>query len=133
MAREQVDRQGSSMLLIAVTVLTSMDEHDLRQIGINLTPREQVSNLASLAKASGMDGVVCSAQEAGMLRQQLGEEFCLVTPGIRPDKAGRDDQKRTVTPKEAYQLGSNYLVVGRPITRAENPVQALLAIKEEIT
>lgn len=125
-AREAVDRASQQPLLIAVTILTSMSSEDLGEIGINVSPQEQVLRLAQLAKNSGMDGVVCSAQEAGSLRQQLGQGFVLVTPGIRPaSMAGGDDQRRIMTPREAVETGSNYLVIGRPITRAASPRDAL--------
>ena len=111
--------------LIAVTVLTSMEREDLRDIGLDIEPFEQVKRLAKLTQQSGLDGVVCSAQEAKMLRQDLGAEFALVTPGIRPAGANADDQKRIVTPKQAMLDGSTHLVIGRPITQSENPSQML--------
>ncbi|KAF1027700.1 MAG: Orotidine 5'-phosphate decarboxylase [Acinetobacter bereziniae] len=111
--------------LIAVTVLTSMGREDLRDLGLDIEPFEQVKRLAKLTQDSGLDGVVCSAQEAKMLRQDLGAEFALVTPGIRPVGANADDQKRIVTPKQAMLDGSTHLVIGRPITQSENPSQTL--------
>lgn len=111
--------------LIAVTVLTSMGREDLRDIGLDVEPFEQVKRLAQLTKESGLDGVVCSAQEAKMLRELLGQDFALVTPGIRPEGANADDQKRIVTPKQAMLDGSTHLVIGRPITKSENPRQTL--------
>ncbi|QOW53121.1 MULTISPECIES: orotidine-5'-phosphate decarboxylase [Acinetobacter] len=111
--------------LIAVTVLTSMGREDLRDIGLDIEPFEQVKRLAALTKDSGLDGVVCSAQEAKMLRESLGQEFALVTPGIRPEGSAADDQKRIVTPKQAMLDGSTHLVIGRPITKAERPRQML--------
>lgn len=114
--------------LIAVTVLTSMGREDLRDIGLDIEPSEQVKRLAQLTKESGLDGVVCSAQEAKMLRDLLGQDFALVTPGIRPEGANADDQKRIVTPKQAMLDGSTHLVIGRPITRAENPNEMLKSI-----
>ncbi|MEB3752815.1 orotidine-5'-phosphate decarboxylase [Acinetobacter sp. MD2(2019)] len=111
--------------LIAVTVLTSMGREDLRDIGLDIEPAEQVRRLAKLTQDSGLDGVVCSAQEAQFLRQELGQEFALVTPGIRPLGANADDQKRIVTPKQAMLDGSTHLVIGRPITQSENPKQTL--------
>ena len=111
--------------LIAVTVLTSMGREDLRDIGLDIEPFEQVKRLAALTKDSGLDGVVCSAQEAKMLRESLGQEFALVTPGIRPEGSAADDQKRIVTPKQAMMDGSTHLVIGRPITKAERPRQML--------
>jgi orotidine-5'-phosphate decarboxylase len=120
-------------LLIAVTVLTSMEQTDLTELGITRSVAEQVSHLASLTKQAGLDGVVCSAQEAALLKQQCGRDFCLVTPGIRPAFAGSDDQKRVMTPSEALAVGVDYLVIGRPITKAANPLQALQAIYQEIS
>lgn len=114
--------------LIAVTVLTSMGREDLRDIGLDVEPFEQVKRLAALTKDSGLDGVVCSAQEAKMLRELLGRDFALVTPGIRPEGANADDQKRIVTPKQAMLDGSTHLVIGRPITKSENPRQMLKEI-----
>ncbi|WP_104472228.1 orotidine-5'-phosphate decarboxylase [Acinetobacter indicus] len=111
--------------LIAVTVLTSMGLEDLRDIGLDIEPFEHVKRLAALTKDSGLDGVVCSAQEVKMLRESLGQEFALVTPGIRPEGSTADDQKRIVTPKQAMLDGSTHLVIGRPITKAERPRQML--------
>ncbi len=111
--------------LIAVTVLTSMGREDLKDIGLDIEPFEQVQRLAKLTKESGLDGVVCSAQEAKMLRETLGANFALVTPGIRPAGSAADDQKRIVTPQQAMLDGSTHLVIGRPITKSENPRQML--------
>ena len=132
-AVDSVRKSRTDMLLIAVTVLTSMDAEDLLQIGINASPEEQVSRLANLANNSGMDGVVSSALEVPRLRQQLGDKFCLVTPGIRlaVDKSD-DDQRRIVTPVQAIANGSSYLVIGRPITQSADPVAVLTGINMEI-
>lgn len=111
--------------LIAVTVLTSMGREDLKDLGLDIEPVEQVKRLAQLTKDSGLDGVVCSAQEAKMLRETLGQDFALVTPGIRPVGANADDQKRIVTPKQAMLDGSTHLVIGRPITQSTNMNQTL--------
>ncbi len=111
--------------LIAVTVLTSMGREDLKDIGLDIEPFEQVQRLAKLTQESGLDGVVCSAQEAKMLRETLGADFALVTPGIRPVGSAADDQKRIVTPKQAMLDGSTHLVIGRPITKSDNPRQML--------
>lgn len=111
--------------LIAVTVLTSMGREDLKDIGLDVEPFEQVQRLAKLTQESGLDGVVCSAQEAKMLREILGQGFALVTPGIRPAGSAADDQKRIVTPKQAMLDGSTHLVIGRPITKSDNPRQML--------
>jgi orotidine-5'-phosphate decarboxylase len=122
---ERLKAGNYSTQLIAVTVLTSMGREDLPDIGLDIEPFEQVKRLAKLTQDSGLDGVVCSAQEAKMLRQDLGAEFALVTPGIRPAGANADDQKRIVTPKQAMLDGSTHLVIGRPITQSENPSQTL--------
>ncbi|CAD9195436.1 orotidine-5'-phosphate decarboxylase [Acinetobacter bohemicus] len=114
-----------STQLIAVTVLTSMGREDLKDLGLDIEPFEQVKRLAKLTQESGLDGVVCSAQEAKMLRETLGQDFALVTPGIRPVGSSADDQKRIVTPKQAMIDGSTHLVIGRPITQSENPNQTL--------
>lgn len=131
-AREALEGAAHRPKLIAVTVLTSMGRDDLNELGIAGEPRETVLRLAGLAQASGLDGVVCSAQEASSLRQELGADFCLVTPGIRPANAAQDDQTRIVTPTEAIRLGSHYLVIGRPITKAADPLQVLQQINLEI-
>ena len=112
-------------LLIAVTILTSMEQQDLEEIGLQGSPQDNVLRLASLAKDSGLDGVVCSAQEAEVLRKTVGNNFCLVTPGIRPEGSDTNDQKRIMTPAMAMKAGSSYLVVGRPITQSNQPLQVL--------
>ena len=132
-AREALLTFGSDKpLLIAVTVLTSMEQADQTELGIQLSPAEQVLKLAGLTATAGLDGVVCSAQEAALLKQQFGQHFCLVTPGIRPAFANADDQKRVMTPSEALAVGVDYLVIGRPITKAADPLAALQAISQEI-
>jgi orotidine-5'-phosphate decarboxylase len=131
-AREAVANCTHQPKLIAVTMLTSMAQEDLADIGIAATPAEMVLRLATLARDSGLDGVVCSAQEAALLRERCGSEFCLVTPGIRPAQAALDDQSRVMTPQEALKAGSSYLVIGRPITKADDPLAALAAINREI-
>ena len=118
--------------LIAVTVLTSMSNDDLHELGIQANAAEQVVKLAALTKSCGVDGVVCSAQEAKILRAQLGSDFLLVTPGIRPADSATDDQKRIVTPQQAIQDGVDYMVIGRPITKADNPQQKLIEIYQSI-
>ena len=120
-------------LLIAVTVLTSMGEEDLADLGITKSPAEQVRHLASLTKQAGLDGVVCSAMEAKSLKQLLGKEFKLVTPGIRPAGSNADDQKRIMTPREAIDVGVDYLVIGRPITKAKDPHLVLQEINSSIS
>lgn len=115
-------------LLIAVTVLTSMESSDLREIGINSSPLEHATKLAILAKNCGLDGVVCSAKEVQSFKIRLGSEFKLVTPGIRPFGSNADDQRRIMTPQRALAAGSDYLVIGRPITQAADPEAALKRI-----
>ncbi len=118
--------------LIAVTVLTSMEAEDLQQIGINTSPKIHAENLAQLAKNSGLDGVVCSAQEASSIKTLCGSNFTCVTPGIRLSDASSDDQRRIMTPIKALESGSDYLVIGRPITQASDPLNALQNIHESI-
>lgn len=130
-ARQAVDNSLTKPLLIAVTVLTSMNQESLREIGIPTKLSDHVLTLAKLTKQAGLDGVVCSAQEAQILRNVIGHDFCLVTPGIRPANAKQDDQSRVVTPADALANGASYLVVGRPITQAENPLKALQTIHAE--
>ncbi|KXV34546.1 orotidine 5'-phosphate decarboxylase [Gluconobacter thailandicus] len=118
--------------LLAVTVLTSMDEAGLRETGVDATPREQVLRLGKLAIASGADGLVCSAHEIGLLRDALGDKPVLVVPGIRPAGSASNDQKRIMTPAQAAQAGADWIVVGRPITRAANPALAAQDIMAEL-
>ncbi len=118
--------------LIAVTVLTSMDRGDLAAVGIDCEPQQQVHRLAALSRRCGLDGVVCSAREAPDLRRDLGDDSLLVTPGIRPPAAEQGDQRRVVTPVDALTAGSNYLVIGRPITQQTDPRAALRAINAEL-
>ena len=128
-SREILEPYGKDRpLLIGVTVLTSMEQSDLAGIGLDIAPQEQVIRLANLTKNSGLDGVVCSAQEASMLKGELGQEFKLVTPGIRPAGAAVGDQKRIMTPVDAVKAGSDYLVIGRPITQAPDPAAVLAQI-----
>ena len=131
-AREAISQYSKSPKLIAVTLLTSMAQDDLTELGFTVTPADMALRLATLARSSGLDGVVCSAQEAALLRQYCGKGFCLVTPGIRPANASADDQSRIMTPRAALDQGADYLVIGRPITRAADPLQALQHIIEQI-
>ena len=132
-ANEALQSFGSDKpLLIAVTVLTSMGEEDLRGLGINLSPADQVMRLAKLTQQSGLDGVVCSAWEAEQLKQSLGKEFKLITPGIRPAGSSSDDQKRIMTPEQALTVGVDYLVIGRPITKASDPHAVLQNVNQSI-
>ena len=133
-ARESIDSLGNQRpLLIGVTVLTSFLKKDLEQTGIHSYPEDQVSKLAFLARDSGLDGVVCSAAETKLLRSQIDDKFCLVTPGIRRPEDAIGDQKRVVGPAEAIQNGSNYLVVGRPITSADSPYGALIEFNAAVS
>ncbi|WP_318518724.1 orotidine-5'-phosphate decarboxylase [Photobacterium leiognathi] len=132
-SREILEPYGKDRpLLIGVTVLTSMEASDLAGIGIKQEPQQQVLNLASLAKNSGLDGVVCSAQEASILKGNLGQNFKLVTPGIRPVGSEAGDQRRVMTPVEAIAAGSDYLVIGRPITQAADPALVLAEINKSL-
>ncbi|WP_372611429.1 orotidine-5'-phosphate decarboxylase [Halomonas sp.] len=131
-ARDRLDAHGYSTRLIAVTVLTSMGNDDLAEVGVDASAGEQVERLALLARDSGMDGVVCSAGESSRLRDLCGADFLKVTPGIRPAFAAAEDQRRVMTPRDAMVSGSTHLVVGRPVTRAENPMAVLAAIEAEL-
>jgi len=131
-AREAVENGSRRPRLIAVTVLTSLAEDDLREIGISIPLPQLVERLAVDATDCGLDGVVCSAQEARALRARLGDAALLVTPGIRPEWAASDDQQRIVTPRQAIDDGASYLVIGRPITRHEDPAEALRLINETL-
>lgn len=131
-AREAVEKSASKPLLIGVTILTSMGERDIAEVGLAGSPADNVRRLATLAQDSGLDGVVCSPKEVAMLRENIGQDFSLVTPGIRPAWAEKGDQTRITTPAEAVQLGADYLVIGRPVTAAEDPLNALSLIEEEL-
>ena len=131
-AQQSLQQKGSEMLLIAVTVLTSMEQADLQQVGISNCPAEQVLHLARLAKSSGLQGVVCSAQEASALKADLGADFKLVTPGIRLPGSTADDQRRIVSPIDAITSGSDYLVIGRPITQSTDPLATLNQINQSL-
>jgi orotidine-5'-phosphate decarboxylase len=132
-AREAVDRLARRPLLIGVTLLTSHGADDIADLGWERDGvAHHVERLAGLAEAAGLDGVVCSPQETAQLRRRFGKDFLLVTPGVRPAGAATDDQSRTRTPVDAVAEGSDYLVIGRPITRAPDPVAVLAAINREI-
>lgn len=132
-AREAVDSGSEERpLLIAVTILTSLAAEDIQEIGLAGDPGENVLRLASMAQRTGLDGVVCSPREAGLLRQSLGNTFMLVTPGVRPAGSSSDDQSRIMTPAKAVESGSDYLVIGRPVTRAADPAGMLDMINAEI-
>ncbi|KTD70384.1 orotidine 5`-phosphate decarboxylase [Legionella santicrucis] len=132
-ARDAIESYGVDRpLLIAVTVLTSFNQNELSTIGINIPIIEQVKKLAVLAKESGLDGVVCSAQEVKVIKSICDVQFITVTPGIRLDTSPKDDQSRVMTPKQAVEAGSDYLVVGRPITQAEEPQKVISEILKDI-
>ena len=118
--------------LIAVTVLTSMGREDLKDIGLDIEPFQQVQRLAKLTQESGLDGVVCSAQEAVRFKQVFGQEFKLVTPGIRPQGSEAGDQRRIMTPEQALSAGVDYMVIGRPVTQSVDPAQTLKAINASL-
>lgn len=127
-ARLAINESSNKPLLIAVTVLTSMEQEDLKEIGLGIDPMQQVRRLAILAKNSGVDGVVCSARELGVVREACGSDFLTVTPGIRPEGSDVGDQKRVMTPLDALNAGVDYMVIGRPITQSENPRRTLYDI-----
>ncbi|MEC4767781.1 orotidine-5'-phosphate decarboxylase [Halomonas sp. CUBES01] len=131
-AADRLAQKRLETRLIAVTVLTSMQASDLAEVGVLASLDEQVAQLAQLAKQSGLHGVVCSAQESARIASLCGDGFLKVTPGIRPAFAVANDQQRIMTPQEAMQAGSTHLVVGRPVTQADNPMDALAAIESEL-
>lgn len=131
-ARNELEKKSHKPLLIGVTVLTSMEQRDLADIGLNVDPQLQVKRLAQLTEQSGLDGVVCSAQEVGLIREVCSAEFLTVTPGIRPAGAEQGDQRRILTPEQAQQAGVSYMVIGRPITQAAEPAQACQQIVESL-
>jgi orotidine-5'-phosphate decarboxylase len=131
-ASTKLQQLPQAPLLIAVTILTSLGQQDIAEIGYLGTPVDNVLRFAQLASNSGMDGIVCSPLEAKEVRPVVAKEFCLVTPGVRPASSGQDDQKRVMTPADAIHAGSDYLVIGRPITQAADPMQALRDIQAEI-
>jgi orotidine-5'-phosphate decarboxylase len=131
-AREAVGNGKSRPALLAVTILTSLDAKVLRAIGMSGSPASRATALARLAKSAGMDGVVASAQEVKSIRRACGPKFLIVVPGIRPATTAANDQSRIATPAEAIRAGADYLVVGRPITAAQNPRTTALAVAKEI-
>ncbi|WP_457570262.1 orotidine-5'-phosphate decarboxylase, partial [Desulfurobacterium sp.] len=131
--REYAEKMGVRRpLLIGVTILTSMDENDLKTIGIESDVESEVLRLAEIAKKAGLDGVVCSPREIKLIKENLGEGFITVTPGIRPEWAAKNDQKRIMTPSQAKRAGTDFIVVGRPITAAENMEEAAERILKEL-
>ena len=131
-AKQALDEHGSDMQLIAVTVLTSMDDADLLETGVQRSPGDQVMHLAQLTQKSGLQGVVCSAQEVSALKSALGPDFKLITPGIRLPDSAADDQRRIVSPTDAVAMGSDYLVIGRPITQSAQPLETLRQINQSL-
>lgn len=131
-ARNEIDKAKHKPLLIGVTVLTSMEQSDLAELGLNISPIEQVERLAKLTQSSGLDGVVCSAQEVALIGNVCGKDFLTVTPGIRPAGAEQGDQRRVLTPAQAKAAGVHYMVIGRPITQAANPALACADIIKEL-
>jgi orotidine-5'-phosphate decarboxylase len=131
-ACEAISHVSNPPLLIAVTILTSLGDDELSEIGFSGTAADNALRLARLTEQAGLDGIVCSSQEVSLMREHLAKEFCLVTPGIRPAGSQQDDQRRVMTPSEALQAGSDYLVIGRPITAAADPLQALADIQASI-
>ena len=127
-AAEAIANKNNKPILIAVTVLTSMEQSDLAGIGLDISPQQQVERLAKLSKQSGMDGVVSSAQEIELIKDICGKDFLTITPGIRPAGSASGDQRRIMTPEEAVNIGGDYLVIGRPITQSSNPKDACLDI-----
>ncbi len=131
-AREAVESAATAPKLIAVSLLTSMDQKTLEEIGIRKPVEQEVIDLTRLSLEAGLDGMVCSAREAPLLRMEFGEAPLLVTPGIRPAGSDSADQQRTMTPQAAVQAGSSYLVIGRPITQADNPLKRLREINANL-
>lgn len=131
-AREAVESTNSRPKLLAVTILTSLDDADLGTLGLHGTARERVVRLATLANSCGLDGVVCSADEIEVVREACGPDFLIVTPGIRPEGAALGDQRRVKTPREALRAGADILIIGRPITDARDPAEAARAIAAEL-
>ena len=131
-ARNEIEKKAHQPLLIGVTVLTSMEQSDLADIGLDIDPQLQVKRLAKLTEQSGLDGVVCSAQEVGLIRQTCSPEFLTVTPGIRPEGSEQGDQRRIMTPKQAQEAGVSYMVIGRPITLSVDPKGECTLIHREL-
>ena len=131
-AKEGISRSGHRPQLIAVTILTSMDENDLASVGLSGSAQDNVLRLASLVQDCELDGVVCSSRETTALRERVADDFVLVTPGIRPAGSDADDQRRVTTPVDALNNGSSYLVIGRPVTQADDPVGVLRTINSEL-
>ena len=131
-ALEAISQSSPETNLIAVTILTSLDNDDLSIMGIDISTKNLVSNLAKLAKESGLSGVVCSSEEIKMVRESCGNNFKIIVPGIRPEGSNKNDQKRVMTPKEAIILGADHLVIGRPITESKDPKNTAIEIINSI-
>lgn len=131
-ARKALPASAASPLLIAVTILTSLNDEDIQSVGLSGSIAQNVRRLATLASQAGMDGIVCSAHELVTVRASMGKDFCLVTPGIRPAGFAPDDQQRIMTPSQATSNGADYLVIGRPITMAREPMQVLTALRSDM-
>ena len=131
-ALDAVSKSSPETYLIAVTILTSLDNDDLRMMGIDISTKKLVSNLAKLAKEIGLSGVVCSSEEIKMVRESCGNNFKIIVPGIRPEGSNKNDQKRVMTPKEAIILGADHLVIGRPITESKDPKNTAIEIINSI-
>jgi orotidine-5'-phosphate decarboxylase len=132
-AKDAISNFQHQPILIGVTILTSMHQEDLNEVGLVGSPKHNVIRLAKLANLSGLDGVVCSAQETSLIRQEITTDFCLVTPGIRLEGTKTNDQQRVMTPKNALLSGSDYLVIGRPITQSQDPIATLIDINNSIS
>ena len=131
-ALEAISQSSPETNLIAVTILTSLDNDDLSMMGIDISIKNLVSNLAKLTKETGLSGVVCSSEEIKMVRESCGKNFKIIVPGIRPEGSGKNDQKRVMTPKEAIILGADHLVIGRPITESKDPKNTVIEIVNSI-
>jgi len=132
-SRREAEKLGMTRpIVLAVTILTSMDENGLKKVGVNANIQSEVLRLAKLAKAAGLDGVVASPSEAKAIREEMGKDFLIVTPGVRPALSASYDQKRIATPEEAIKAGADYIVVGRPITEAKDPASSAQEILKEI-
>jgi len=132
-AEEESERSGTGRpKILGVTVLTSLDKAALNKIGMIKTPEEEALNLAELAMEAGLDGVVASPEEINSIRKKAGKDFLIVTPGVRPEGSDSGDQKRIATPKEAFQRGADYIVIGRPVTKAKDPAKVIKSVWDSI-
>ena len=131
-AMESISKNSPKTQLVGVTVLTSLDDKDLQTMGMNISSKDLVVKLAKLTKISGLAGVVCSSKEIKIVREACGADFKIIVPGIRPEGSDKNDQKRIMTPREAVNLGADYLVIGRPITDSKNPKGTVIEIINSI-